>query len=211
MTRATVPARHFNSPQSPQSLPPTVSPRRRPGSISRYPPAARSVSRLHHPRMDPGLRRGDTELGNAPSGPTQKILSPPPPSPPQSTPSPCINCAVATNGRHGDNRGAWVARLVRGCQRPAGRWLEADRDLEVSPAARGRSSNPKGRLLAACAKNPGAMARPCFTQSRNYHIRGLGLAIAVDPNQPQVHDRAALCLAQLWCRTRVTAVVTRRA
>ena len=59
-----------------QSLPPTVSPRRRPGSISRsrHTPQGRPVGtegsphtlrQRHYPKMDPGLRRGDTACGNA--------------------------------------------------------------------------------------------------------------------------------------------------
>ena len=62
-----------------------------------------------YPKMDPGLRQGDTELGML-QRQAQKTYPHPLHHPPQSTPSP-RSCAVATNGRCGDNRGAWVARL----------------------------------------------------------------------------------------------------
>ena len=152
----------FHTPSVPNPTPPTVSPRRRPGSIPRSPhtPQGRPVGtegsshtsrQRHYPRMDPGLRRGDTECGDA-SVTKPQTYPHPLRHPPQSIPSP-RNCAVATNGRRGDNRGAWVARLVRGCQGPAGRWLEADRDKTSSAPEPDRPTR-KGGCLRRAQKIP---------------------------------------------------------
>ena len=100
-----------------QSHPPTVSPRRRPGSISRSCHSRKVVQsaterrshtsrQRHHPKMDPGLRRGDIECSAASALEPKKLIPTPSiiphnPSHPHATARSRRTVGVGTIGEHG--------------------------------------------------------------------------------------------------------------